>query len=69
MPNSSMSRFVVVPISFSTSSSTGRPWQSHPAFRRTRCPVMVQYRGKRSLNVLDSTWWIPGFPLAVGGPS
>ena len=36
MPNASMSRFAVVPISFSTSSSTGRPWQSHPALRGTR---------------------------------
>ena len=41
MPNASMSRLVLVPISFSTSSSTGRPWQSHPAFRGTDYPVIV----------------------------
>ena len=33
IPNASMSRFPVVPISFSTSSSTGSPWQSQPPFR------------------------------------
>ena len=32
-PKASMSRLPVVPISFSTSSSTGRPWQSQPPFR------------------------------------
>ena len=34
-PNVSMSRLLFDPISFSTSSSTGRPWQSQPAFRVT----------------------------------
>jgi hypothetical protein len=34
-PNASMSFFPVVPISFSTSISTGKPWQSHPPFRST----------------------------------
>src|SRR3990170_46354 len=45
IPKASMSRFDLVPISFSTSSSTGSPWQSQPAFRATKWPVMVRYRG------------------------
>jgi hypothetical protein len=40
-PKASMSRLPEVPISFSTSISTGSPWQSHPAFRWTRWPVIV----------------------------
>ena len=69
IPNASMSRLPVVPISFSTSSSTGRPWQSQPPLRGTRCPVIVLNRGKTSLNVRGSTWCTPGLPFAVGGPS
>ena len=45
IPKASMSRLPLVPISFSTSISTGRPWQSHPPFRGTRYPVIVLYRG------------------------
>ncbi len=30
---------------------------------------MVLNRGKTSLNTRASTWWVPGSPLAVGGPS
>ena len=41
-PNASMSRLPEVPISFSTSISTGSPWQSHPALRWTRWPVIVR---------------------------
>ena len=41
-PNASMSRLPEVPISFSTSISTGNPWQSHPALRCTRWPVIVR---------------------------
>ena len=40
-PKASMSRFDLVPISFSTWTSTARPWQSHPPFRGTRWPVIV----------------------------
>ena len=57
------------PSSFSTASSTGRPWQSHPAFRSTKWPCIVLKRGKTSLKTRASTWWVPGMPLAVGGPS
>jgi hypothetical protein len=64
-----MSRLVLVPISFSTSSSTGRPWQSHPPLRGTEWPVIVLNLGYTSLNVRDSVWCSPGLPLAVGGPS
>ena len=57
------------PSSFSTASSTGRPWQSQPALRSTWKPCMVLNRGKTSLKTRASTWWVPGMPLAVGGPS
>ena len=36
-----MSGFPEIPSNLSTSSSTGSPWVSHPAFRLTRCPVIV----------------------------
>ncbi len=35
MPYASMSCFPEKPSSFSTASSTGRPWQSQPALRAT----------------------------------
>ena len=40
-PNRSMSALVASPSSCSISSSTGRPWQSQPALRTTRCPRIV----------------------------
>ena len=30
---------------------------------------MVLKRGNRSLKARASMWWVPGVPLAVGGPS
>ena len=30
---------------------------------------MVLNLGNKSLKVRASTWWAPGIPLAVGGPS
>ena len=32
-------------------------------------PRIVQNRGKTSLKTRASTWWVPGMPFAVGGPS
>ena len=58
-----------MPSSFSTLSSTGRPWVSHPALRFTWKPFMVLNRQKVSFSERASTWWIPGCPLADGGPS
>ncbi len=69
IPKASMSLLLVKPSSFSTASSTGRPWQSQPARRGTWKPRIVRYRGNRSLKTRASTWWVPGLPLAVGGPS
>ena len=69
MPYASMSGLPLNPSSFSTAISTGRPWQSQPAFRSTCIPCMVLKRGKTSLKTRASTWWVPGVPLAVGGPS
>ena len=57
------------PSSFSTATSTGRPWQSQPARRGTWKPCMVLNRGKTSLKTRASTWCTPGVPFAVGGPS
>ncbi len=68
-PYASMSCLPVKPSSFSTASSTGRPWQSQPARRGTERPRIVWKRGNRSLNTRASTWCVPGLPLAVGGPS
>ena len=45
-----MSRLDLVPISFSTSSSTGRPWQSHPALR---VDVMPAHRPVARVHVLE----------------
>ena len=69
IPYASMSCLPVKPSSFSTASSTGRPWQSQPALRATWWPFMVLKRGKTSLKTRASMWWVPGMPLAVGGPS
>ena len=69
MPYASMSPLPAKPSSFSTAISTGSPWQSHPALRSTWYPFIVRYRGNTSLNTRASTWWVPGRPLAVGGPS
>ena len=68
-PYSSICSFPSRPRSFSTSSSTGRPWVSHPALRSTSLPFMVWNRGIRSLMARVSIWPIWGRPLAVGGPS
>ncbi len=68
-PYASMSCLPLNPSSFSTASSTGRPWQSQPARRGTLRPCMVLKRGNRSLKTRASTWWVPGLPFAVGGPS
>ncbi len=57
------------PSSFSTATSTGRPWQSQPPCRGTWKPCMVLNRGKTSLKTRASMWCTPGMPLAVGGPS
>ena len=64
-----MSPFPLNPSSFSTASSTGRPWQSQPALRSTRYPRIVLNRGNTSLKTRASTWCVPGVPFAVGGPS
>src|SRR6478736_1073164 len=64
-----MSFLPLKPSFFSTSSSTGRPWVSHPALRVTRRPCATRKRQIRSLMVRAKTWWMPGRPLAVGGPS
>jgi hypothetical protein len=37
-----MSALESSPSSFSTSSSTGSPWQSHPPLRRTEAPFIVR---------------------------
>ena len=60
---------LVMPKAFSTPSSTGRPWVSQPALRSTRSPLSVRYRQNRSFRALAITWWMPGLPLAEGGPS
>ena len=60
---------LVMPSSFSTPSSTGKPWVSQPALRFTWNPCMVLKRQKVSLIVRAITWWIPGIPFAEGGPS
>ena len=60
---------LVMPSSFSTPSSTGSPWVSHPALRSTRWPFRVWNRQKMSLMARAITWWMPGLPLALGGPS
>lgn len=49
--------------------ATGSPWVSQPALRSTRKPFIVLYRQKMSLIVRAMTWWMPGMPLAEGGPS
>ena len=54
---------------FCTSISTGKPWVSHPALRSTMWPSIVFQRQTMSLNRREITWWIPGLPFAVGGPS
>jgi hypothetical protein len=59
----------VSPSSFSTSTSTGSPWQSHPPLRGTLRPRIVWNLGNRSLKARAHTWWTPGRPFAVGGPS
>ena len=59
----------VIPSSFSTLNSTGRPWVSHPSFLSTRKPLRVFYLQNISFIVRDITWWIPGIPFADGGPS
>ncbi len=64
-----MSALPEKPSSFSTASSTGRPWQSQPALRSTWRPCIVLKRGNRSLKTRASMWCVPGMPLAVGGPS
>ena len=58
-----------MPSSFSTSTSTGKPWVSQPALRGTYRPAIVRYRRKTSLNTRVSTCPLCGSPLAVGGPS
>ena len=58
-----------IPSFFSTPISTGSPWVSQPARRATRYPVWVLYRQIASLMERAMTWWIPGMPLADGGPS
>ena len=63
-----MSSFVM-PNSFSTPNSTGSPWVSQPALRFTKKPFMVLKRQNVSLIERARTWWIPGCPLAEGGPS
>ena len=69
MPYASISGLPEMPRRFSTSISTGRPWQSHPPRRSTKRPRMVWKRGKTSLKTRESTWCAPGRPFAVGGPS
>ena len=54
-----MSRLPVVPISFSTSSSTGRPWQSQPPLRRHqvaghRLEARVDVLERARLDVVDA---------------
>ena len=63
-----MSAFVI-PSSFSTPSSTGSPWVSHPALRCTWKPFIVLYLLKVSFMARARTWCIPGCPFAEGGPS
>jgi len=46
---SSIARFPEIPRRFSTSTSTGSPWVSHPARRTTTRPRIDWYRQKRSL--------------------
>ncbi len=69
MPYSSIWGLPEKPSSFSTSTSTGSPWQSQPPFRATCRPRIVWKRGNRSLKRRAQTWWMPGRPFAVGGPS
>ena len=69
MPYSSIASFDIKSSFFCTSISTGNPWVSHPPLRSTTCPSMVFHRHTMSLNSLEMTWWIPGRPFAVGGPS
>ena len=49
--------------------STGRPWVSQPPLRVTWNPCIVLKRGNTSLKARLMTWWTPGLPFAVGGPS
>ncbi len=69
IPSASISRFPEMPSFFSASISTGSPCVSHPAMRGTHRPRMVRKRATVSLMVRLNMWWIPGRPLAVGGPS
>ncbi len=68
-PYASMSALPWIRSSFSTSTSTGSPCVSHPAFRGTSYPRMVLYLGKTSFTARVSTCPLCGMPLAVGGPS
>jgi len=68
-PYRSMSALPWIRSSFSTSTSTGSPWVSHPAFRGTSYPRIVLYRGKTSFTARVSTCPLCGIPFAVGGPS
>ncbi len=54
-PYSSICGLPEMPSSFSTATSTGRPWQSQPALRSTNRPRMVWKRGNMSLNTRAST--------------
>ena len=42
---------------------------SQPAMRVTCLPWADRKRQIRSFRVREKTWWIPGRPFAVGGPS
>ena len=68
-PSASICCLPLMPSCFSTSISTGRPCVSQPALRATRNPFIARWRQKRSLIVREKTWWMPGRPFAVGGPS
>ena len=69
IPYFSIWSFPSSPRSFSTSSSTGSPCVSHPAFLGTSYPFIVRYLGIISLITRVRTCPMCGFPLAVGGPS
>ena len=69
IPYSSISAFEEIPSSFSTSSSTGRPWQSQPRLARH---AVARHRPVARVDVLEDAREDvvgAGWPLAVGGPS
>src|SRR3954447_24149300 len=64
-----MSRFELKPRSRSTLTSTHRPWQSNPFWKRWSSPSIAWKRQYTSLYVRPQAWWTPIGLLAVIGPS